>query len=190
MHTHQLQQNGSLSVNRLNAETLSLFFSTFSLHFPITPLHSIPLLLLSLILLSSMYIFGGFSGLLLNDVLAYTLPSCLAFSTSTLCAAAGPGLRCHWLNGGCLPWEFKAPEHTLFRPAFCPARPGMQKSPASLFSSACLNIFTVTRRWSPQRANFFKRTLIILKDLASEVCLRSIIVGTGGHRSNNYLILK
>lgn len=139
-----------------------------------------------------MYVFGGFSGLLLNDVLAYTLPSCRAFSTATLCAAAGPGLRCHWLNAGCLPWEPKAPEHALVRPAFCPARPGTQTlvRPASLCSSARLNISTVTRRQSPRGANLFMRTLIILKDQAPEVCLRSVIIGTGGHRSNNYLILK
>uniref|UniRef100_A0A3B5BCR4 Attractin-like protein 1 n=1 Tax=Stegastes partitus TaxID=144197 RepID=A0A3B5BCR4_9TELE len=58
----------------------------------------------------SMYIFGGFSGLLLNDVLAYTPPSCRAFSSPTLCAAAGPGLRCHWVRTGCVPWEPRAPD--------------------------------------------------------------------------------
>lgn len=78
---------------------------------------------------SSMYIFGGFSGLLLNDVLAYTPPSCLAFSNPTSCAAAGPGLRCLWVQSRCIPWEPKPPEYTL--PAtFCPARPG--KSSAQL----------------------------------------------------------
>lgn len=75
------------------------------------------------IFFSSMYIFGGFSGLLLNDVLAYTPPSCLAFSNPTLCAAAGPGLRCHWVNSRCVPWEPKPPEH-MFHAPFCPARPG------------------------------------------------------------------
>uniref|UniRef100_A0A673B1B3 Attractin like 1 n=1 Tax=Sphaeramia orbicularis TaxID=375764 RepID=A0A673B1B3_9TELE len=59
---------------------------------------------------SSMYIFGGFSGLLLNDVLAYTPPSCQAFSDPALCAAAGPGLRCHWVQSGCVPWEAGPPD--------------------------------------------------------------------------------
>lgn len=72
---------------------------------------------------SSMYIFGGFSGLLLNDVLSYTPPSCQAFLNSASCAAAGPGLRCHWVKTRCVPWEPKPPEHISPAP-FCPARPG------------------------------------------------------------------
>lgn len=72
---------------------------------------------------SSMYIFGGFSGLLLNDVLAYTPPSCLAFSNQNSCTAAGPGLRCQWVTGRCVPWESKPPGH-IFKPPFCPVRPG------------------------------------------------------------------
>lgn len=90
-----------------------------------------PVLLYNLlcVFFSSMYIFGGFSGLLMNDVLAYTPPSCLAFSNPTSCAAAGPGLRCLWVQSRCVPWEPKPPEYTL--PAtFCPARPG--KSSAQL----------------------------------------------------------
>uniref|UniRef100_A0A674MTV0 Attractin like 1 n=1 Tax=Takifugu rubripes TaxID=31033 RepID=A0A674MTV0_TAKRU len=58
----------------------------------------------------SMYIYGGFSGPLLNDVLAYTPPSCPAFSNPIACAAAGPGVRCHWVNGRCL--EMKAIKNT------------------------------------------------------------------------------
>ncbi|XP_026212377.1 attractin-like protein 1 isoform X1 [Anabas testudineus] len=69
----------------------------------------------------SMYIFGGFSGLLLNDVLAYTPPSCQAFSNPARCAAAGPGVRCHWVKSRCVPWELKSPEHSL-PPPFCPAQ--------------------------------------------------------------------
>uniref|UniRef100_A0AAQ5YU46 Attractin-like 1a n=1 Tax=Amphiprion ocellaris TaxID=80972 RepID=A0AAQ5YU46_AMPOC len=61
----------------------------------------------------SMYIFGGFSGLLLNDVLSYTPPSCPAFSSPALCAAAGPGLRCHWVKSSCVPWEPKPLDHTF-----------------------------------------------------------------------------
>uniref|UniRef100_A0A3B3DQB2 Attractin-like 1a n=1 Tax=Oryzias melastigma TaxID=30732 RepID=A0A3B3DQB2_ORYME len=41
----------------------------------------------------SMYIFGGFSGVLLNDVLAYTPPSCRAFLSPASCFAAGPGVQ-------------------------------------------------------------------------------------------------
>ncbi|KAM7385225.1 hypothetical protein PAMP_001319 [Pampus punctatissimus] len=71
----------------------------------------------------SMYIFGGFSGLLLNDVLAYTPPSCKAFSDPDLCAASGPGLRCHWVKSGCVPWKPKPPDQTFPAP-FCPPWPG------------------------------------------------------------------
>ncbi|TNN34654.1 Attractin-like protein 1 [Liparis tanakae] len=72
----------------------------------------------------SMFVFGGFSGLLLNDVLAYTPPSCRAFSNPALCAAAGPGLRCQWVESGCVPWEAKAPDLGV-PAAFCPGRPVM-----------------------------------------------------------------
>uniref|UniRef100_A0A8C2X7D6 Attractin-like 1a n=1 Tax=Cyclopterus lumpus TaxID=8103 RepID=A0A8C2X7D6_CYCLU len=71
----------------------------------------------------SMFIFGGFSGLLLNDVLAYTPPSCRAFSNRALCDAAGPGVRCQWVKSGCVPWEPNAPDHSVPAP-FCPGRPG------------------------------------------------------------------
>uniref|UniRef100_A0A3Q0RF30 Attractin-like 1a n=1 Tax=Amphilophus citrinellus TaxID=61819 RepID=A0A3Q0RF30_AMPCI len=69
----------------------------------------------------SMYIFGGFSGLLLNDVLAYSPPSCQAFSSPAPCAAAGPGVRCHWVKSRCVPWKPKPPDHSFPAP-FCPAR--------------------------------------------------------------------
>lgn len=70
------------------------------------------------IFLSSMYIYGGFSGPLLNDVLAYTPPSCLAFSNPVACAAAGPGVRCHWVGSRCLSWEPKSLEQ-MVPSAFC-----------------------------------------------------------------------
>uniref|UniRef100_A0A674PAF1 Attractin like 1 n=1 Tax=Takifugu rubripes TaxID=31033 RepID=A0A674PAF1_TAKRU len=66
----------------------------------------------------SMYIYGGFSGPLLNDVLAYTPPSCPAFSNPIACAAAGPGVRCHWVNGRCLAWEPRSSEQVV-PAAFC-----------------------------------------------------------------------
>ncbi|XP_038159063.1 attractin-like protein 1 isoform X1 [Cyprinodon tularosa] len=70
----------------------------------------------------SMYVFGGFSGLLLNDVLSYTPPSCRAYSSPSACLAAGPGVRCHWVESRCLPWESK--QHDPIVPApFCPAPP-------------------------------------------------------------------
>uniref|UniRef100_A0A8D2ZZ61 Attractin-like 1a n=1 Tax=Scophthalmus maximus TaxID=52904 RepID=A0A8D2ZZ61_SCOMX len=61
----------------------------------------------------SMFIFGGFSGVLLSDVLVYTPPSCRAFSHRAACAAAGPGLRCHWVRAGCFPWEPEPPDLLL-----------------------------------------------------------------------------
>lgn len=70
----------------------------------------------------SMYIFGGFSGVLLNDVLSYTPPSCPAFSDSALCAGAGPGVRCHWLQDSCVAWQPQSRD--LNSPAsFCLSRP-------------------------------------------------------------------
>ncbi|KAL0964523.1 hypothetical protein UPYG_G00325100 [Umbra pygmaea] len=53
----------------------------------------------------SMYVFGGFSGVLLNDVLVYTFPSCQAFSEEQRCVTAGPGIRCVWLREHCVPWN-------------------------------------------------------------------------------------
>lgn len=152
-----------------------------------------------------MYIFGGFSGLLLNDVLTYTPPSCLAFSNPDLCAAAGPGIRCHWVKSRCVPWEPKPPEHTFPAP-FCPARPGMPTLICSSDSFPCIRVCdflskyfqhilpktcsTITHKCCSQEVYPSMRVIIILKDLASEVCLHIIIIGAEGQRCNNYLILK
>uniref|UniRef100_A0A3P9L176 Attractin-like 1a n=1 Tax=Oryzias latipes TaxID=8090 RepID=A0A3P9L176_ORYLA len=70
----------------------------------------------------SMYIFGGFSGVLLNDVLAYTPPSCRAFISPAACFVARPGIRCLWVNSRCVPWESKQPLQSVPAP-YCPARP-------------------------------------------------------------------
>ena len=68
-----------------------------------------------------MFVFGGFSGVLLNDVLAYTPPSCHAFYDSHRCASAGPGLRCVWARGRCGPWDSRLANGTP--PAqLCPPR--------------------------------------------------------------------
>ncbi|XP_007574327.1 attractin-like protein 1 [Poecilia formosa] len=53
----------------------------------------------------SMYVYGGFSSVLLNDVLVYRPPSCQAFMAEDGCVKAGPGVRCIWSRGRCVPWE-------------------------------------------------------------------------------------
>ncbi|XP_053720567.1 attractin-like protein 1 isoform X1 [Synchiropus splendidus] len=71
----------------------------------------------------SMYVFGGFSSMLLNDVLVYRPAMCPAFSSQERCVTAGPGIRCIWNRGRCLPWH---PIRTngSFTPApFCLPRP-------------------------------------------------------------------
>uniref|UniRef100_A0A8C5I5A9 Attractin n=1 Tax=Gouania willdenowi TaxID=441366 RepID=A0A8C5I5A9_GOUWI len=56
---------------------------------------------------SGMYVFGGFNSLLLSDVLAYTSPSCSAFTSSASCGQAWPGIQCIWndTQKACLPWD-------------------------------------------------------------------------------------
>lgn len=71
--------------------------------------------------LSSMYVFGGFSGVILNDVLAYKPASCEAFLEVDLCQSAGPGVRCVWIEERCVPWDSSHANDSV--PAsFCPAR--------------------------------------------------------------------
>ncbi|XP_072523042.1 attractin-like protein 1 [Salminus brasiliensis] len=70
----------------------------------------------------SMYVFGGFSSVLLNDVLIYRPPSCEAFPGQERCEAAGPGVRCVWRRARCVSWEPSFAGNTI--PAtFCPAKP-------------------------------------------------------------------
>uniref|UniRef100_A0A8C4EDP5 Attractin-like 1a n=1 Tax=Dicentrarchus labrax TaxID=13489 RepID=A0A8C4EDP5_DICLA len=105
------------------------------------------------IFFSSMYIFGGFSGLLLNDVLAYTPPSCPAFSNPASCNAAGPGLRCHWVKSRCVPSEPRSPEH-IFPAPFCPPRPGTLHTDEQCFRfSDCASCTANTRgcQWCEDR---------------------------------------
>ncbi|XP_057681701.1 attractin-like protein 1 [Corythoichthys intestinalis] len=70
----------------------------------------------------SMVVFGGFSGVLLHDVLAYRPPSCRAFATEESCAGAGPGVRCIWSRGRCIPWEAGVNAGTLTPARFCPPK--------------------------------------------------------------------
>ncbi|XP_036078037.1 attractin-like protein 1 isoform X5 [Rousettus aegyptiacus] len=53
----------------------------------------------------SMYIFGGFSSVLLNDILVYKPPNCRAFRDEELCKNAGPGIKCIWTKNYCESWE-------------------------------------------------------------------------------------
>ncbi|XP_074151794.1 attractin-like protein 1 isoform X4 [Sminthopsis crassicaudata] len=53
----------------------------------------------------SMYIFGGFSSVLLNDILVYKPPNCKAFRDEELCKNAGPGIKCLWNKNNCESWE-------------------------------------------------------------------------------------
>lgn len=52
-----------------------------------------------------MYIFGGFSSVLLNDILVYKPPNCKAFRNEELCKNAGPGIKCIWNKNYCESWE-------------------------------------------------------------------------------------
>uniref|UniRef100_A0A8C6LXM6 Attractin-like 1b n=1 Tax=Nothobranchius furzeri TaxID=105023 RepID=A0A8C6LXM6_NOTFU len=70
----------------------------------------------------SMYVFGGFSSVLLNDVLVYRPPSCQAFLTEEGCVKAGPGVRCIWSRGRCLPWEPSTTNGSLAPASFCPSK--------------------------------------------------------------------
>ncbi|KAM6956454.1 attractin-like protein 1 [Aplochiton taeniatus] len=69
----------------------------------------------------SMYVFGGFSGVLLNDLLAYTPPACQAYSDQLRCTTAGPGVRCVWVKGRCAPWDASLANGSVPAP-LCPAR--------------------------------------------------------------------
>lgn len=71
-----------------------------------------------------MYVFGGFAGVLLNDVLVYRPPSCQAFLAEEGCVKAGPGVRCIWSRGRCLPWEPSMANGSLFPAPFCPPKAG------------------------------------------------------------------
>ncbi|XP_056616392.1 attractin-like protein 1 isoform X2 [Triplophysa dalaica] len=69
----------------------------------------------------SMYVFGGFSGVILNDVLVYKAGSCEALLDVALCQSAGPGIRCVWVNERCVSWDSSHSDGSV--PAsFCPER--------------------------------------------------------------------
>lgn len=72
--------------------------------------------------------------MLLNDVLVYRPPSCQAFLAEEGCVKAGPGVRCIWSRGRCLPWEVRMANSSLTPAPFCPPKAGEKDhrtSPAS-----------------------------------------------------------
>ncbi|XP_067858251.1 attractin-like protein 1 isoform X2 [Heptranchias perlo] len=68
----------------------------------------------------SVYVFGGFSSMLLNDVLVYKPPNCEAFNED-LCLNAGPGIRCLWQKHHCAPWEL-GHSNSSFHKVKCPLK--------------------------------------------------------------------
>ncbi|MEE6523794.1 hypothetical protein FKM82_022840 [Ascaphus truei] len=72
----------------------------------------------------SMYIFGGFSSVLLNDILVYKPPSCEAFLSEELCTNAVQGISCLWDDKHCISWETAYANSNSFR-ANCPNKSGM-----------------------------------------------------------------
>lgn len=69
-----------------------------------------------------MYIFGGFSSVLLNDILVYKPPNCKAFRSEELCKNAGPGIKCIWNKSYCESWE-SGNTNNILR-AKCPPKTG------------------------------------------------------------------
>lgn len=54
---------------------------------------------------NSLYIYGGFDGIMLNDILKYTPGKCDGFATQPACLNNKPGIKCLWdrLNQKCIP---------------------------------------------------------------------------------------
>lgn len=84
--------------------------------------------------------FGGFSGVLLNDVLVYRPPSCRAFLLEEGCVEAGLGVRCIWSRGHCVPWEPSMANRSLSPAPFCPPKPG--ENDATARKKNLLNLMT------------------------------------------------
>lgn len=87
-----------------------------------------------------MYVFGGFSGMLLNDVLVYRPPSCQAFLAEEGCIKAGPGVRCIWSRGHCVRWEPSMANRSLTPAPFCPPKPGENDSLTLFLAEALLTL--------------------------------------------------
>lgn len=70
----------------------------------------------------TLFVFGGFNSLLLSDVLMFTSTSCEAFTSSSSCLGAGPGIRCVWdsSTSRCLSWEQASPDQQKDAMTSCP----------------------------------------------------------------------
>ncbi|XP_066535250.1 attractin-like protein 1 [Hoplias malabaricus] len=82
---------------------------------------------------SSMLVFGGFSGVMLSDVLVFKSASCEAFTEEQLCRNAGPGVRCEWVRGYCAPWTFEHRDRTALD-SVCPVRSNATDEQCMYFS--------------------------------------------------------
>eukprot|EP00106_Octopus_bimaculoides_P002004 XP_014769446.1 PREDICTED: attractin-like protein 1 [Octopus bimaculoides] len=50
-----------------------------------------------------MYIFDGFNGRMLRDIIKYTTGNCSAFTNATACKQSQPGIPCFWSGDSCVP---------------------------------------------------------------------------------------
>lgn len=116
-----------------------------------------------------MYVFGGFSGVLLNDVLVYRPPSCQAFLAEEGCVKAGPGVRCIWSRGRCLPWEPSMANGSLLPAPFCPTKAGEENIQTFSFVLLMALILDWLLLWVTGVSSSYK--LVLLVTISSPVYL-------------------
>ena len=125
--------------------------------------------------------FGGFSGMLLNDVLVYRPPSCQAFLAEEGCVKAGPGVRCIWSRGRCFPWEPSMANGSIIPAPFCPLKAGEREDSSFLFFKLLIfpSIFPIPAFSSP----------VTTQELSCQLFLRISIVTLALTGTNNRLNL-
>ncbi|KAK3590248.1 hypothetical protein CHS0354_041323 [Potamilus streckersoni] len=52
--------------------------------------------------ITRMYVFGGFNGIMLNDILEYSPGECSYYNNKSVCDAAFPGTVCKWTSDKCI----------------------------------------------------------------------------------------